>query len=131
VTTLKDVYKFKKDIQELELSIKAKMEEYGINEDLVTVEAMKEDYKCMVGGLVEQGVLREDNYAIVDNGRKKNVVNIERLKNREEDYNNLKEYFVLPVGIATKYFKDKTVMEELCDTTVNHNYDIIDVIEGE
>lgn len=131
MTTLKDVYKFKKDILELEETVKIKMEESGINEDMTTVAAMKEDYRRMVDELVEQGVLREDNYAIVDNGRKRNVINIDKLKERKEDYEALEKYLVLPVGIASKYFKDKTIMEDLCETTINHNYDIIDVVEGE
>lgn len=133
--TIEEAYKFKKDIQMLEKGIEQKMERCGIIEDQAVLKSMKEDYQRHLNDLIYDGITSEGSLVIVDKGRKTRHVNVDRLRQRKDEYECLEEFLTIPLKKVEEFFKGypdkKDILEQICDVTETHTYDVIDVIEGE
>jgi hypothetical protein len=127
MSKLEDAYHVKEQIRSLEVEVAP------LNNKL---KKLKASYQKMLSDLKEECIDQEGNLIIVDKGRNRRNVNVSKLVEYDKDiYELLSEYLTIPIGKVEETLKDypdkDTIIDNIVDIEINHNYDVIDIMDGE
>jgi hypothetical protein len=126
---LNDMMNLKKKIAEL----KSEIAEHDalIDDKRGALKGLEGEYQMNIIEALTEGRKREGNLAIVDKPRHVRKVSLVKLRNYDCDLADdiLYRHSNITLKDAEAYLGED--LDEVCDVTTTHNYDVIDVMEGE